>query len=162
MMQDLGRAYVSHVNKLHGRTGALYEGRFKSSLVETARYFLACMRYIEMNPVRARLSSNPADFEWSSYGQNITGEPTGLISPHAEYLNLGRDAAERAKSYGRLLEQPQEDEEVNAIRCGVNQGKAIGSDAYRQHLAKFLGRSVEFVPQGRRACSVPFSSKKGL
>ncbi|HSS26786.1 MAG TPA: transposase, partial [Usitatibacter sp.] len=122
MMQDLGRAYVSHVNKLHGRTGALYEGRFKSSLVETARYFLACMRYIEMNPVRARLTSNPADFEWSSYGQNITGEPTGLVSPHAEYLDLGRDAAERAKCYGRLFEQPQEDEEVNAIRCGVNQG----------------------------------------
>jgi putative transposase len=93
MIQDLGRAYVRHVNNLHSRSGTLYEGRFKSSIVETARYFLACMRYIEMNPVRARLAQHPASYRWSSFGQNITGDPGGLVTPHAEYLALGRDPA---------------------------------------------------------------------
>ena len=162
MMQDLGRAYVGHVNKLHGRTGALYEGRFKSSLVETARYFLACMRYIEMNPVRARLSMHPAGYEWSSHGQNISGEPNGLITPHTEYLNLGRDSQERARAYGRLFEEPQDAEEIRAIRSGASQGKAVGSEAYRRNLSSFLGRSVDYVPPGRPAGSVPFSGKKGL
>ncbi|HST00766.1 MAG TPA: transposase [Usitatibacter sp.] len=148
-MQDVGRAYVSNLNKLHGRTGALYEGRFKSSLVETTRYFLACMRYIEMNPVRARLAPNPTSFEWSSHGQNITGEPGGLIAPHAEYLNLGRTAQERARAYGRLFDEPEDEEELTAIRCGVAQGKALGTETYCRGLEKLLGRSVAFVPRGR-------------
>src|SRR5258706_2525733 len=77
MMQDVGRAYVKHVNTRRRRTGALYEGRFKSSVVETRSYFLACMRYIELNPVRAALVSHPAQFPWSSFGQNISGDPSG-------------------------------------------------------------------------------------
>ena len=161
MMQDLGRAYVGHVNKLHARTGALYEGRFKSSLVETTRYFLACMRYIEMNPVRAGICTHPRMYEWSSYGQNVNGSPTGLIAPHAEYLKLGRDSMERAASYRQLFDEPQADEEIDAIRRGVSQGKAVGSDSYCQELSRLLGRPVSFVPQGRPGRSVPFSGEKG-
>jgi len=149
MMQDLGRAYVTHVNKLHRRTGALYEGRFKSSLVETTRYFLACMRYIEMNPVRARMAPRPGSYEWSSHGQNITGEPGGLLTPHPEYTQLGRDARERANAYARLFDEPQCDEELDAIRCGVSQGKAVGTDVYRQQVERLLGKSVSFVSRGR-------------
>jgi putative transposase len=148
-MQDVGRAYVSNLNKLHRRTGALYEGRFKSSLVETTRYFIACMRYIEMNPVRARIAAYPAAFEWSSHGQNITGDPNGLITPHAEYLNLGRTAEERSKAYGRLFDEPQSEEELVAIRCGAAQGKALGTATYCRELARLLGRQVIFVPRGR-------------
>jgi putative transposase len=162
MMQDLGRAYVTHVNKLHGRTGALYEGRFKSSLVETARYFLACMRYIETNPVRARMVSHPASYEWSSHGQNMTGQPSGLITPHPEYLSLGKGAVERAESYARLFDEPQGDEEISAIRQGARQGRAVGSERYCKELSTFLGKTVRFVPQGRPARSVPFSREKGL
>ncbi len=149
MMQDVGRAYVMHVNKLHRRTGGLYEGRFKSSIVETTRYFLACMRYIEMNPVRARLVPLPGSYEWSSYGQNITGDPTGLVTPHAEYLNLGRDAARRAQAYARLFEGSQSEEEIKALRLGATQGRAVGSEAFHQGLAQLLGRPVSFVPRGR-------------
>jgi putative transposase len=161
MMQDLGRAYVAHVNKLHGRTGALYEGRFRSSLVETTRYFLACMRYIEMNPVRARITQDPRRYEWSSYGQNITGDPTGLVTPHSEYLSLGRDCAERARAYRRLFDIPQEDEDLLAIRRGARHGTAVGTQSYCQELSKLLGRTVAFVPQGRPGHSVPFLGKKG-
>jgi len=148
-MQDLGRAYVARVNKVHGRTGSLYEGRFRSSIVETARYFLACMRYIEMNPVRAGMARWPGSYEWSSYGQNKTGEPTGLITPHAEYLNLAREAAERARAYARLFEAAQSDEELEAFRKGARQGKAVGSESFRRGLEGLLRRPVAFVPRGR-------------
>ena len=148
-IQDVGRAYVSNLNKLYGRTGALYEGRFKSSLVETTRYFIACMRYIEMNPVRARIAPDPASFEWSSHGQNITGEPGGLLTAHAEYLNLGRTAEERAQAYRRLFDEPQSEVELAEIRRGAAQGKALGTEIYCRELAKLLGRPVAFVPRGR-------------
>ncbi|HEY2630236.1 MAG TPA: transposase [Usitatibacter sp.] len=161
MMQDVGRAYVTHVNKVHGRTGALYEGRFKSSLVETTRYFLACMRYIEMNPVRAQIASQPGGYEWSSYGQNITGEPGGLVTPHAEFLNLGRDASQRAKSYAHLFDEPETDDVLSAIRRAAAQGGAIGTPTYCQALTTLLGKPVSFMRRGRPACSVPFSEEKG-
>jgi putative transposase len=161
MMQDLGRAYVTHVNKRHCRTGALYEGRFKSSLVETTRYFLACMRYIEMNPVRARMADSPGAYEWSSHGQNITGEPGGLITPHAEYLMLGRDAVQRALSYGRLFEEPENADELGTIRRGAAQSAAVGTDVYCRSVARLIGRPVAIACRGRPKCSVPFSEEKG-
>ena len=151
MMQDLGRAYVTHVNKLHHRTGALYEGRFKSSVVETTAYFLACMRYIEMNPVRAGMVAHPGSYEWSSYGQNISGAPNGLISPHGEYLRLGRDEARRAASYSALFDEEEDQKQVDAIRRGISQGKAVGSDEYCKGLERLFGRSAAFVPRGRPA-----------
>ena len=159
MMQDVGRSYVMHVNKLHGRTGALFEGRFKSGLVETTRYFLACMRYVEMNPVRARLVPHPALFPWSSHGQNITGEPSGLITPHAEYLNLGRDSKARSQAYGRLLEAVASEDEIEAIRAGATHGMAVGTRTYCEEVAKLLGRSVSGKPRGRPPKGVlsPFS-----
>lgn len=163
MMQDLGRAYVSHVNKLHGRTGALYEGRFKSSVVETMTYFLTCMRYIELNPVRARMVRHPSAYPWSSYRQNITGEPAGLITAQPEYRSLGRDREERAAAYERLLEAPLDEKEIDVIRLAVNQGKAIGSDTFCGALEQFTGRTLRFVPQGRPPRrSVPLILKKGL
>ena len=163
MMQDLGRAYVSHVNKLHGRTGALYEGRFKSSVVETMTYLLTCMRYIELNPVRARIAPHPSAYAWSSYGQNITGEPTGLITAQPEYRTLGRDRAERAAAYARLLEEPLEEKDIERIRQAVNQGKAIGSDMFCRGLQRLAGRAVSFVPQVAPAAVIcPLFREKGL
>lgn len=147
-MQDIGRAYVAYVNKAHHRTGSLFEGRFRSSIVETSRYFLACMRYIERNPVRAGMAAHPGSYEWSSYGQNITGDPTGLVTPHPEYLNLGREAAQRAEAYARLFEVPQFDEELEAFRQGARQGKAVGSELFCRGLEGVLRRPVAFVPQG--------------
>jgi putative transposase len=161
MMQDVGRAYVAYVNKRHQRTGALYEGRFKSSLVETTRYFLACMRYIEMNPVRAHLASGPDAYEWSSFGQNITGDPGGLITPHAEYLMLGRNAVQRASAYGHLLDVPEDPDDISALRRGVAQGGAVGSETYCRGMAHLIGKPVTFMRRGRPSCSVPFSGKKG-
>jgi putative transposase len=151
MMQDIGRAYVKRINSRYERTGTLYEGRFKSSLVESHSYFLACMRYVEMNPVRAGLASHPSTFPWSSFGQNASGEPSGLITPHAEYLGLGRDAPARRRAYLQLFDVGASEQEVAAIRECAQQGRALGSDQFCKALEGTLLRSVRVVPQGRPA-----------
>lgn len=99
LMQSLGRRYVPYVNHVRGRTGTLWEGRYKASLVATGSYLWACYRYIELNPVRAGLVRHPADFRGSSYRANALGEPDALVTPHAAYFALGRDAEERRAAY---------------------------------------------------------------
>ncbi len=165
MMQDVGRAYVKYVNSRHKRTGALYEGRFKSSVIETSRYFLACMRYIELNPVRAHIVSHPARFRWSSHGQNVTGDPSGLLTPHPEYLSLGFDPGQRAAAYVRLFDGQLAEPDLKAIRQSARQGCALGGERFCEAVAATLRRPVGFVPQGRpdrRPSSVPFVDEKGL
>ena len=149
MMQDVGRAYVRYVNSRHTRTGALYEGRFKSSVVETSRYFLACMRYIELNPVRAHIVSHPARFPWSSFAQNITGDPSGLLTPHPEYLSLGFHPHQRAAAYARLFEGQIDEQDLIAIRQSAQQGCALGGERFCKAVGATLRRTVGFVPQGR-------------
>jgi putative transposase len=151
MMQDIGRAYVRRVNSRYERSGTLYEGRFKSSLIESQSYFLACMRYIEMNPVRAGLALHPSEFPWSSFGQNASGEPSGLITPHSEYLGLGRDALARRKAYLHLFDVGPSEREVAAIRECAQQGRALGGEQFCEAVEGTLLRSVRVVPQGRPA-----------
>jgi putative transposase len=151
MMQDVGRTYVKYINSRYERTGALYEGRFKSSVVETSRYFLACMRYIELNPVRAQIVSVPAQFPWSSFSENVSGEPTGLLTPHPEYLSLGINPEERSKAYVRLFEDVIEERDLNAIRQSARQGCALGGELFCEAIEATLRRSVGFMPQGRPA-----------
>jgi putative transposase len=149
MVQDVGRIYVHHVNTTYKRTGGLYEGRFYSSLVESSRYFLTCMRYIELNPVRAGLAARPTDYEWSSYGNNVTGDPTGLITAHPEYLALGADAHRRAAAYRRLFDEAVDGAEIDRIRQCAKQGRALGSELFCEAVEATLKRPVTCQPQGR-------------
>ena len=89
MMQYVGRWYVPYINKTYGRSGTLWEGRYKSSLIDAANYFLACSRYIEMNPVRAGMVSQPWDYVWSSYACNAEGKADKVVQPHVLYNTLG-------------------------------------------------------------------------
>lgn len=95
LFQALGRHYVRYVNTIYQRHGALWEGRYKSSLIESQAYLLACMRYIELNPVRAGMVDHPAKYRWSSYGANALGNTNLVISPHQEYASLGHSSQER-------------------------------------------------------------------
>jgi putative transposase len=149
MVQDVGRRYVKYVNARYQRTGTLYEGRFRSSLVETQFYFLVCMRYIEMNPVRAGMVAHPAEFPWSSYRQNASGDPAGLLTPHAEYLSLGGDADLRSAAYLRLFSETIDEELLTAIRVSARQGRAFGSGPYCLALESTLSRQVKVKSQGR-------------
>ncbi len=118
MMQTLGRYYVQYFNYHYKRTGTLWEGRYKSTLVSTEQYLLTCMRYIELNPVRAGMVENPFDYRWSSYHCNGLGEASTLIRPRLEYHALGRTPEERQKYYQALFLNPLDKATLNEIREG--------------------------------------------
>ncbi|MCI0505129.1 MAG: transposase [Gammaproteobacteria bacterium] len=103
MMQALGRRYVCYVNKTYNRTGTLWEGRYKSCLIDSDRYLLTCMRYIELNPVRADMVSHPGEYQWSSYRANAQREESILIEHHPLYLELGTSTEERSMAYRELF-----------------------------------------------------------
>ena len=105
MMQQLGRRYVQLFNHVYQRTGTLWDGRFKSSLVRSDRYLLACYRYIELNPVRAGLVRHAHRYRWSSYRANACGKRDSLLTPHRCWLELGPNSASRRRAYARLFHE---------------------------------------------------------
>lgn len=149
MMQRLGRRYVACFNASYRRTGTLWEGRYKSSLVDTERYLLTCYRYIELNPVRAAMVCDPGEYQWSSYAQNALGKTDRLITPHPCYVSLGKDEEQRLAAYRGLFERAIGDEELAEIRAYVQQQKALGSPRFQAQIAKQLTRKVEVLPRGR-------------
>lgn len=103
LMKRLGQQYVQYFNRTYKRSGTLWEGRYRSSLVQEDAYLLACYRYIELNPVRAGIVPDPSQYRWSSYRHNGLGEYSELLSPHQNYLELGRTGSERRKNYRSLF-----------------------------------------------------------
>jgi len=148
-MQSLGQRYVGFVNSEHSRSGTLWEGRYKSGLVDSDRYLLTCYRYIELNPVRAGLAAAPGDYRWSSFAHNAYGTQDSLITPHEIYSALGCSDAERRSAYLRLFPPSIPAEEINAIRNHVNQGKALGTPNFQQEIGSLLGRRVKLSKLGR-------------
>jgi len=148
-MQHVGRQYVPYVNSKYGRSGTLWEGRFKASTVETSNYLLACYRYIEMNPVRAGMVGHTAEYYWSGYRHNALGEPNGLITPHSEYLALGKSRDSRAKSYRRLFECPMSEKQLREIRDFLQSGTPLGSNRFWEEIEAVLAARVGYVRRGR-------------
>jgi putative transposase len=129
-MQSLGRRYVQHFNRSHGRTGTLWEGRYRSTVINTTRHFLACMCYIERNPKRAHIVSRLQDYPWSSYRTNALGEECGVqLTPHDIYLGLGRTKASRQAAYRDLFRREIPPEEIEAIRRSTNRAWLLGQAA---------------------------------
>ena len=149
MMQAIGRRYVRYFNRCYGRSGTLWEGRFKSSTVQSEIYLLHCYRYIELNPVRANMVSDPADYHWSSYRYNAFGIESALCTPHEEYLKLGKRKEERLGSYRTLFEEHIGRELLEQIRCAVNQGLALGNDRFKDEIEIRHGRRVRPARMGR-------------
>ena len=139
LMRDLGRRYVPYFNWRHERSGTLWEGRFRSCLAESARYVLACYRYIELNPVRAGMVRHPAQYPWSSHAVNTGARRNLFLSPHPEFLALGDDAARRGAAYQALFEADIDDATLQAIRDSTNAGYPLASDAFKGSLAATLG-----------------------
>lgn len=149
LMKHLGQRYVQYVNRTYVRSGTLWEGRFRSSIVEGQAYLLRCYRYIEMNPVRAGMVMHPRDYQWSSYRSNAEGCPSKLITPHEEYLSLGWSDEARHANYSSLFEPQLGPRELEEIRSAVNGGFALGGTAFRAQLAALLGRRAERGTAGR-------------
>ncbi|TVP87424.1 MAG: transposase [Pseudomonadaceae bacterium] len=147
MMQTLGRRYVRRFNYTHGRTGTLWEGRYRSSLIDSEQYLLAVYRYIELNPVRAGMVDLPEQYPWSSYVHNACGKSASLITPHALYLDLGGNSSSRVHAYRRLLAQPMIDAELEQIRTASIQGRPLGG---RQFIAALEAKTGIKATPGMR------------
>lgn len=149
MMQAVGRRYVRYVNDSLGRTGTLWEGRYKSCLVDSERYVLACYRYIELNPVRAAMVASPGEYRWSSYGANALGQTDPLVSPHPTYLQLDRDASHRQARYRDLVSAGLLEDEIEAIRLYVARQRALGSSRFQAQIEQQLARRAGLGVPGR-------------
>lgn len=149
VMQSLGRRYVRFFNSAHMRTGTLWEGRYKSSLIGTERYVLVCHRYIELNPVRAGVVPSADAYGWSSYRCNAMGLADELLSRHPSYLALGDSGRARRRAYRDFFRHAISAKELQAIRDHANQGKVLGSRRFKTKIEKKLGRSVSYRNAGR-------------
>lgn len=119
MMMSVGRRYVRYINRKFGRTGTLWEGRYKFSTIDSESYLLACYRYIEMNPVRAGLVARPQDYEWSSYRYNAFGQPNPMLTPRTEFLVLGHKTSDRLLAYRDLVAEALDPRTLDDIRGAV-------------------------------------------
>ena len=149
MMKALGQRYVQYFNRTYRRSGTLWEGRYRSSLTQEEQYLLACMRYIELNPVRAGMVEHPGYYRWSSYRANAQGEADGLVQPHELYLGLGTDADQRQTAYRELFRHEMEPGLVDEIRKATNGNYALGDARFAEQIAQTLGRRVQPGKAGR-------------
>jgi putative transposase len=149
MMKALGQRYVQYVNRRYCRTGSLWEGRYRSSLVEHERYLLICHRYIELNPVRAQMVVHPANYQWSSYRSNAHGVANDVIVPHQVYQQLALHPAAREIAYRQLFESALPTKTLNKVRRAANGNFALGDKAFTDAMAKVLGRKVTPQQRGR-------------
>ena len=149
LIQRIGTKFARLMNLRWDRTGTLFEGRFRSSLVDSESYLLACMRYIDLNPVRAGMVRRPEDFRWSSYSSNATGAPGGYLVPHEIYLRLGGTSEERGSAYRALVAAGVPDEDLARIRESVTKCRALGDESFVRKLKEQLDRPVAPAAQGR-------------
>ena len=143
MMQALGRSYVQYINTTYQRTGTLWEGRFKASMIDSEHYFLMASRYIELNPVRAGMVPSPDNYPWSSYQGNVLGKRIKLLTAHGSYLQLGGNDQERQQNYGALFNQSIPESDINQFRTHTNKGWVIGSEKFKHDIEQHLGRRVQ-------------------
>ena len=152
-LQSLGRRYVQYFNTTHQRTGTLWEGRYRATLIESETYLFTCSRYIELNPVRAEMVSQPQDYRWSSYAYHATGQLNPLLTPHPLYQRLGSTAEARQQAYRALFRHHLSGETLDAIREATNKAWVLGNDTFKDRLAKKLERRVSPLPRGRPAAT---------
>lgn len=149
MMQSLGRRYVRRVNFLYRRTGTLWEGRYRAAPIEAEAHLLACMRYIELNPVRARMVRKPESYRWSSYRAHADGAADSLLDDHPLYLALAARPAARAKAYRGLFQEALLPEFLDELRAATNGGWAMGSAKWRARVERVAKRRSAPLPRGR-------------
>ncbi|PUE24727.1 transposase [Limnohabitans sp. JirII-29] len=152
MMQAVGRSYVQVFNKVHGRTGTLWEGRYRSTLIQTDRYLLACMAYIDLNPVRAHMVAQPEDYVWSSHAHYIGRRSDRLVTPHALYWALGNTPFAREAAYAELVRAGISADQQGALTDATLSGWALGDDRFKASLQVQTERRLSKTKAGR-----PFS-----
>lgn len=147
-MQMIGRYYVQYFNYSYRRTGTLWEGRYKATLIDSERYLLTCYRYIELNPIRAAMVNHPSEYPWSSYHHNALGMDNSFITAHDDYLKLGTTVDERLKSYCALFEHQIDEKTLSEIRESTNKAWVLGSDLFKDKIKQQLDRRVTALKRG--------------
>jgi putative transposase len=150
MMQTLGRRYVRWFNDRHERSGTLWQGRFRASLVDSEAYLLTCMRYIELNPVRANMVGRASDYRWSSFAANALGFADPLLTPHPVYLALRDSPRGRLAAYRSLCNAPLKEHELAAIRAAADSELALGNDAFKDIIEAATARPARHRKRGPR------------
>jgi REP-associated tyrosine transposase len=155
MMQDVGRRYVRYFNQRQGRTGTLWEGRYRSTLIQAERYLLACMAYIDLNPVRAGIASTPGDYPWSSHGHYVGLRNDRLVSPHPLYWELGNTPFARDAAYAELVRSGISAQQQRALTDSALRGWALGEADYVADLQRRTQRRVSKTRAGRPSSVKP-------
>lgn len=148
-LQSVGRRYVQYFNYTYARTGTLWEGRYRSTVIDAEAYLLTCMRYIELNPVRAGMVDHPADYSWSSHRRNALGHDDSLLTAHGIYRRLGRTDEERQLGYRALFRGRLPKADIEAIRQATNKAWALGNDRFRAKIEALSARRAAPLPKGR-------------
>ena len=148
-LQSVGRRYVQYFNYSYGRTGTLWEGRYKATLIDSERYLLTCMRYIELNPVRAGMVDHPGSYPWSSYLFNANGDENHMVTPHMLYKRLGDVDEGRHIAYRQLFSASLAKADVNFIREATNKAWVLGDNRFREKVEALSGRRSAKQARGR-------------
>jgi putative transposase len=148
-MQYLGRRYVPYINHKYGKSGSIWEGRYKASLVQEENYFLKVMKYIELNPVRANMVELPNHYRWSSFCHNVGNKKINFIKPHPIYMALGSNDEERYKIYKSLFEADIDKAELKRISESWQSGTPLGNDYFREKVEVELKCKVGSARRGR-------------
>jgi putative transposase len=145
----VGRRYVQYLNHTYRRTGTLWDSRYKSSLVQPETYLLLCQRYIELNPVRAGMVSDPGNYPWCSYPTNALGQENAMLSLHALYLALAADEASRREVYRDLFRTALDDAPLADLRMALNQDQPLGNSRLYAEIEAITGQRRELTKRGR-------------
>ena len=159
LMKRLGQRYVQYINRTYKRSGTLWEGRFRSCIIQQENYLLTCQRYIELNPVRAEMVEHPGEYRWSSYGTNARGENSAVVTRHPLYLLLGKTEQERQAAYLELFRYHLDPKIIDSIRRSTNGNFALGNDRFQNEIAQALKRRVTPGPAGRPRKQEPKQTK---
>jgi len=149
LLQYVGRHYVPYVNNKNGRSGTLWEGRFKASLIDAEAYLLACYRYIELNPVRAKMVAAPGEYPWSSYRSNALGVNNSLLTGHPLYLALDANVQTRQSKYRALFGTHLEKNLLSEVRNCLNTGTPLGNERFHRQIEAVLQVKVGQSRRGR-------------
>ena len=153
-MSRLGQRYVPAFNRKYGRTGTLWEGRFKSCLVDSERYLHVVHRYIELNPVRAAMVAAPEDYRWSSVHASLGEAADSIVTPHPDFLRSGANREQRGASHQQWLYEGINVDDLQNIRAHLQQERALGSPRFQAMVEKALHRPVTLRARGRPAMPV--------
>jgi len=160
-MQSMANRYVRYYNSLHQRTGTIWEGRYKSCLVDSEKYLFSLYKYIEMNPVKANMVSNVAEYKWSSYPYNALGQPDKLITEHTLYNKLSDTPEQRKFKYKELFDELDITDQQKYITKATLAGEVYGSSAFHNKISQQVKRVTRLSSHGGDRKSETYKNQAG-